>query len=168
MSRKINKMKFLLIVLIAFFIFQTLAVCQTNTDESSSSDFKKNVVYGTVGVFPAIANINYERQIIHPVKDPLSSINLRIGYGISADMSGSEKLCLLSSNFIFGSGSSHFETDIGAAYRFNIVRDNYDKECGITPIIDLGYRFQKKNGHFVFRTGIGWPDFIHVSLGFAL
>jgi hypothetical protein len=161
-------MKLLLIGFIAFFTFQTLAVCQTKNDASSPDNFNKNVVYATVGLFPAIANLNYERQLFHPVKDPISSINLRIGYGVSGDLAGSEKLCLLSSNFIFGSGSSHFETDIGAAYRFNIVRDNYDKKVGITPIIDLGYRFQKKNGQFVFRTGIGWPDCIHVSLGFAL
>ena len=166
MSRKINKMNFLLI---AFFTFQTLAVCQTNIDESSSSNFKKNVLYATFGLYPyAIFNFNYERQIIHPIKGPMSSINLRLGYGVEGDLSGSEELCLLSSNFIFGSGSGHFETDIGAAYLFNIVKDNYDKKVGITPIISLGYRFQKKNGHFVFRTGVGWPDCIYISLGFAL
>ena len=141
----------------------------TNIDESSSANFKKNVVYATFGFLPnAIFNFNYERQLIHPGKEPVSSINLRLGYGVEGNLDGSEKLVLLSSNFIFGSGSGHLETDIGAAYLFNIVKYNNDKKAGITPVINLGYRFQKKNGHFVFRTGIGWPDCIYLSLGFAL
>jgi len=161
-------MKSFLITFITFFTFQTLAVCQTNKVERSSDNFKKNVVYATLGMYPnAIYNFNYERQIIQPVKGPVSSVNLRIGYGVEGDLTGSEKLCLLSSNFIFGSGASHFETDLGAAYLFDIVKYNYDNKVGITPIINLGYRYQKKNGHFVFRTGIGWPDCIYISLGFA-
>ena len=161
-------MKSALILFFVFFAFQALAFCQTKEDETSDN-FRKDVVYGTVGFLPNIVcNINYERQIIHPIKGPVSSINLRLGFGVEGDLAGSENLCLLSSNFIFGSGSSHFETDIGAAYRFDVVKQYYYKKDGITPIINPGYRFQKKNGHFVFRTGIGWPDCIYLSLGFAL
>lgn len=157
------------IVLIIFIAFQTLAVCQTTSDSISSENPKKNVVYGTVGLYPGSAcNINYERQIIHPVNNPLSSINIRLGYGVYGDLAGLEKLVLLSSNLIFGSGSGHFETDFGAAYRFDIVRTHSENKTGVTPIINAGYRFQRKNGQFVFRTGIGWPDCIYLSLGLAM
>jgi hypothetical protein len=174
MSRKRNNMKFILFVLIAFFIFQELAVCQTNIDESSSSNFKKNVVYATFGLVPGITyNLNYERQILHPVKGPLNSINIKLCYGkydeLFSDLPTAEKMYSLSSDFIFGSGSSHFETGLGVAYLFTYMEISYyGKKTEIKPIYNAGYRFQKKNGYFVFRTGVGWPDCFYVSLGFAL
>ncbi|OFY63999.1 MAG: hypothetical protein A2V64_12370 [Bacteroidetes bacterium RBG_13_43_22] len=162
-------MKIFIIVLIVFVTFEAMAVCQATRDSVLSVNYKKNVVYGTFGLYPgATYNLNYERQIIHLVKCSVSSINIRLGYGVYGDLAGSEKLFLLSSNFIFGQGSSHFETDLGAAYLFDIVRMNSENENGVIPVINAGYRFQKKNGHFVFRTGIGWPDCIYMSLGFAM
>ena len=37
----------------------------------------------------------------------------------------------------------------------------------ITPAANIGYRYQKPSGGFVFRTGIGFPDGVYLSLGFA-
>jgi hypothetical protein len=162
-------MRIFMIVLIVFITFETMAVCQTTSDSFLSESFRKNVVYGTFGLYPGAAyNLNYERQLIHLINYAVSSINIRLGYGVYGDLAGSEKMFLLSSNFIFGQGSNHFETDLGAAYLFKIVRMNSENGNGVIPLINAGYRFQKRNGHFVFRTGIGWPDCIHLSLGFAM
>jgi hypothetical protein len=162
------KMRLFSIVFITFFMIQTSVVCQTNSDSSSPDKYFKNVFYGTVGVIPNVAyNFNYERQLTNPVNDT-SSIRLRLGIGGSGDLNGSEKMVLLSSNFVLGNGPGHLEIDLGAAYQFDIVRYKSDKKTGITPVISAGYRFQKKNGQFVFRTGFGWPDCIYISLGFAL
>jgi len=165
----INHMRILIIASIIFVAFEIMAVCQATSDSVFSVNNKKNVVYGTLGLYPGTAcNINYERQIIHSVKYALSSINIRLGFGLYGDLTGSENMFLLSSSFIFGQGSGHFETGLGAAYLFDIVRMNYDKKTDIIPSINAGYRFQKKTGQFVFRTGIGWPECIHISLGLAM
>jgi len=29
----------------------------------------------------------------------------------------------------------------------------------------IGYRMQKPNGHFIFRTGVGWPEALYIDLG---
>ncbi len=34
------------------------------------------------------------------------------------------------------------------------------------PAGSIGYRFQKAEGGFIFRTGIGFPDGLYVSAGF--
>ncbi len=154
--------------LIIFFSLFSRGIGQSVQD-SVSSVIMRNVVFGTFGAFPvAIYNINYERNIYYkPITGSVSSINLRLGYGKEADLSGSAEMLLTSANFIFGPGSGHFEADIGVAYLFNIIRYKTDKKTGFTPVVNLGYRFQRSDGHFVFRTGLGWPDCIYASLGFA-
>ncbi|MFH0842202.1 MAG: hypothetical protein V1903_06235 [Bacteroidota bacterium] len=161
-------MRALALILLIFFPLFTRGSGQSVQDTVSSGNIK-NVVFGTFGVYPlAIYNINYERNIYYkPVTGSVSSINLRLGFGKEADPSGSAELLLASTNFIFGPGSGHVEADLGAAYLFNIIRDNYDKKTGFSPLVNLGYRFQRNDGHFVFRTGLGWPDCIYASLGFA-
>jgi hypothetical protein len=37
----------------------------------------------------------------------------------------------------------------------------------ILPAITIGYRYQKPDGHLVFRTGIASPDGVYVALGAA-
>ena len=37
----------------------------------------------------------------------------------------------------------------------------------ILPVISTGYRFQKPKGGLVFRTGIGYPEGVYLSLGYA-
>ena len=46
--------------------------------------------------------------------------------------------------------------------------DSNDRILGKTLIIPagaIGYRFQKPGGKFVFRTGIGFPESLYLSLG---
>ena len=55
-----------------------------------------------------------------------------------------------------------FQTVVFCQTKEDETSDNFRKN------VVFGYRFQKKNGNFVFRTGAGWPDCIYLSLGFAL
>ena len=41
-----------------------------------------------------------------------------------------------------------------------------DKYYDIFPLSgSIGYRMQKPNGHFIFRTGVGWPEALYIDLG---
>ena len=122
-------MKTILITLVVLFTIHSPSVCQTKDDTCSIDRFNKNFVYVTLGMFPSLAyNINYERKMWHPFKNSESSVNLRIGYGGYSDLGGSNEMCMLSSNFIWGSNSSHFESDLGVSLLFNIERYlNYKK-----------------------------------------
>lgn len=139
-----------------FMAFQTLSVCQN----------KKNVIYGTIGMMPNVVyDINYERQIAESYK---SSINLRVGFGESGSLVGTEKMALFSSQFLYGLNASRFEFGLGLGYYFDIQRMNFDKETEVQPVANLGFRHVQQNGHFVFRFGAGWPECIYASIGFAL
>ncbi|MGJ8661126.1 MAG: hypothetical protein ACSHXL_03745 [Bacteroidota bacterium] len=37
----------------------------------------------------------------------------------------------------------------------------------IFPSVSVGYRSQKPQKNYVFRTGIGWPEAIYVGWGFS-
>ncbi|MFT6983614.1 MAG: hypothetical protein ACJAUD_002393 [Crocinitomicaceae bacterium] len=37
----------------------------------------------------------------------------------------------------------------------------------VLPAGNLSYRFQKSDGHFMFRTGIGLPEALYIGFGFV-
>jgi hypothetical protein len=166
-------MRSLLIWLFVLMILHSPALCQKENGLDINNSFRKNVIYGATGFSISQArflyNVNYERQITHPVKYPVGTfkIDIRAGLGAYEGLLGIGNICLLSANFVFGKSAGHFETNLGAVYMYNMQNQDSDKTTGITPLINMGYRFQKESGFFVLRAGIGWPEGIYVSLGVA-
>ncbi len=122
--------------------------------------------------------LNYERQVFNIGKKREGCINLAIGLGgcyaidIShAGGSGTATTFIISSNFISGGNRHHFETDIGLVFNSKEFWTGFHFKTA--PDISLGYRFQQKenpignNNPLVFRAGIGYPQIIYLSLGFA-
>lgn len=66
----------------------------------------------------------------------------------------------------FGIGASYFEGSAitTSGWTGNSVESAYDE---LLPALMLGYRFQQPGNSFVFRTGLGIPDGLYISLGFA-
>lgn len=60
-----------------------------------------------------------------------------------------------------GAKNSHMEVGLG----FTILNDNYYNDNSLYPAGNVGYRFQKAGGHFVFRAGAGFPETTYLSFG---
>ena len=168
------------LVLFSLFLFS-----KTHSQSNSSDPLKPNIVYGTYGL--VTINGAYERLIATPKeKRFFTSYWTKIGYGYwSEPFGGRGNNFSLSATALTGSKNNHFEMNLGASSFFD--RLNYDigvsnsmiivGGSGITPPKSdyrfirptgaIGYRFQKPGGHFVFRTGIGFPDVVYLSLGFC-
>ena len=164
-------MKLKMLFILCFIFIISIGYSQETKSDISSIGLKKNVIYGTLGViiddtyFTFLGN--YEHMIFELPNSFFHSFWIRIGAGpwVAFDANGGTNYVSTLST-VMGKRSTHLE--IGAGVLFT-----YDK--GIKrfhPIVDdrhlagnLGFRFQKPGGQFVFRTGIGWPEFMYLSLG---
>lgn len=147
----------------------------------------KNSFYGTVGFggIYAIANANYERIVSVSDEKNFRLISIRMAYGRYALWTDGGPVYLLTLNGIWGKRNNHFEGALGVVVLFdkssydigvsnaNYPYPGYDVEPGrldytmFLPAASIGYRFQKPDGKFIFRAGIGWPEALYVSFGFA-
>ena len=163
-------MKFSLV----FFWFTLISTCwgfgQAQVPEPEG--LKKNSIYGTAGIYidDMYGNItgNYERMIFEFPRSFFHAIQLRAGAGpwVASGNEGINYFSVLS--LMMGRSSSHLETGMGVLFTYN----TRDKEWH--PIVrdrhiagNLGYRYQKPGGIFIFRAGLGWPEGFYLSLGFC-
>jgi len=101
-------------------------------------------------------------------KSSFHSFWIRIGAGpwVGWGSTGINYVSTLSA--LLGRRSAHFEFGSGVLVTY------WSQEKKLKPIINEryiagfgGFRFQKPTGNFVFRTGLGWPDGIYLSLGYC-
>ena len=132
----------------------------------------KNSVYGTGGVWPeemyGNVTINYERMLFEFPASFFQAINVRSGAGPWVAWLAEGINCFSVISLVTGRRGSHFETGMGVVFTYWTESKDWD------PIVNdshfagnLGYRFQKPGGSFVFRTGLGWPEGFYLSLGFC-
>jgi hypothetical protein len=137
---------------------------QEHKTDTTQSGLKKNVIYGSLGVFPfwGTLNGNYERLVAERKDKFFKSYWLKFGggYWISWGVWGPHFMTGLTT--LTGSKNSHLELSAG----LTVLLDDWDLYY-IGPSGTIGYRFQKPGGHFIFRTGIGFPEPIYISLGFS-
>lgn len=60
---------------------------------------------------------------------------------------------------LLGSGRSFSELSLGIGM--------FPGDLDIMPTGSVGYRFQKKGGGIIFRTGAGYPEIFYVGLGYS-
>ncbi len=152
--------------------------------QDTNPEYNKNTVFITVGSFGILggANLNYERFIFKTNKSILSSFWLKAGGGYWYEWVDNGTQFYISAEGLTGHNNSHIEYGLGItslydaeSYRINV--SNYESgheskrptkwgETDITAIGNLGYRYQKPKGHFIFRTGIiSTPIALYISLG---
>ena len=147
-------LRFILLSL-AFFFLHKAGQTQTTTIAKSSA----NNIYldGTVGIFSQ-GSINYERKVVGGEK-----LNLygRIGAGASINTNGGTGPGgLFALTMLTGARKHHFELGLGTFI---------GAEGGGTfvhPVFNAGYRFQKPEGGFIFRTHLGLLS-IGIGAGYA-
>lgn len=146
---------------------------QMAVTELRQPELKKNVFYGTLGLdvwdFYGTIIGNYERRIFMSPKPKGSSLWLRAGAGPFGTWGNEGWNYVSTISLLTGKKNNHVELGLGALLSWDSSAKHF------APILDnnymaanLGYRYQKPGGYFIFRTGMGWPEFMYVSLGFCL
>ena len=130
----------------------------------------KNAIYADAGfwLLGGSLNLNYE-HILKERKKGYFAIKGTYGRWLFWDAEGD--LFRVTADFVHGAGNHHFEIDLGAILLIEV--DYYSttrrKWQGALPLPDLfaGYRFQRPEGHLLFKAGIGFPSLLEVGLGAA-
>lgn len=145
---------------------------------------KPNAIYGTgaIGGLWGTFNLNYERQIGITGRKIFQSYGVRFGGGYWSTWGSTGSHYIITPTFLSGRGNNHFESALGgtllydkSSYEIGVSNAEYFGEpipsrteyMNIYPAGSLGYRFQKPDGKFIFRTGVGFPDVVYISFGAA-
>lgn len=139
---------------------------------------KKNVIHGTVGFYGlgGTFNGNYERMVGENKEKFFTSYWLGAGFGWAALWEDTYRFLIIDFTALTGNGNNHMEFSISFAtfkdmWSYEHREDAASHLSGnywrtYAPAGSIGYRFQKSEGVFIFRTGIGFPDGLYVSAGF--
>lgn len=160
--------------LIILLILYTSVYAQDSPRDSLNTELKKNAVFITGGtlLFMGAVNINYERKVHNNQSDNLS-LWLKTGYGFYYHYDvGSPLLNFrIGLTMIKGAYDKHFELSLGYMnFHGKATRwyDSFHLIYGNHALAgSIGYRYQKPDGKFIFRTGLGYPETLYVSVGFC-
>ncbi len=142
---------------------------------SAETHLKKNSVFGNLGIMVPLvagsASISYDRSIFNTQDD--TDIRGKISIGYLSVFGGPYNFQSLTIGLLTGKRNNHFELFAGAALNQHSPSsspgDTFQEKSsiGIFPAGNIGYRFQKPGGWFIFRTGIGFPDLGYLGFGVA-
>jgi len=160
---KINIYYYSLVTFLLFFTFSPM-FSQQDSIQQTELIYRKNIIHGSVGT-AALADavsVFYDRILFESQKKSKFTTFLRVGYqeNIFIFTDGGTAY-ILEGGMLTGKKFSHFEGALGVTY-FG-VNNNYH----VLPAFSIGYRGQKPKGSFMFRTGIGFPEWLYFGLGFA-
>ena len=133
----------------------------TNAQSSEKNILSKNSIYFDTGLIPGIhAFVNYERSIYQGEKVSWFG---RAGFGFGGLlMVGGGFGGLGGVTMLTGKKNSHFELNAGIFSG----KDIDDSNSFAFPLLDVGYRYQKPNGGFIFKAKLGILG-VGIGLGYA-
>ena len=132
-------------------------------DDSVQIISQKNLFYGGIGsvLLYSPAYVYYERQLKEGFLKSKFSSFVTVGTGAAAHWEGASQYVALRFGLLLGENKHHLETSFGTSYFYH-----GDMQDAIVPIsFTVGYRKMIPGQHYVFRTGVGWPESIYVSWG---
>jgi hypothetical protein len=149
-----------------YFLLCLLLICyssihaQQDSIKEQENLYKKNTFHGSVGtlLIGFTANIFYDRILSESEKGSKLSTFVRIGYQENILSFSQGRAFILEGGMLTGRNFGHFESALGVAY----LQSENDV---ILPAFSIGYRGQKPNGNFMFRTGIGFPELLYFGIG---
>jgi len=136
-------------------------------DTVMTPSLKKNSLYATLapGGYSIIGGY-YERLLLHSPENIIKYVYGRIGAGGFAEFFGKQGFVYSGSvGGLIGAGKNHLEVYLGVAsfYSYYEGLHHYFN----TPLATAAYKYQKPEGHFVFRFGGGWPENVFISTGIS-
>lgn len=186
--------RILLIPLMLIVLALSRGPCWSQTADTLPTPYFQNAIYATLGTlfFSYTVNANLERLIWQNPESLFNSAWIKAGGGrwahyfnyVNGGYSASLEAMTMS-----GSGNHHFECCAGVSFFYDKEnylhylgdRDDYLMYSGtdpedyplkprsdfmhFLPSGSLGYRYQKPGAPILFRSGIGFPDAVYISLG---
>lgn len=126
---------------------------------------RKNAIYISIHslVYYLGANLNYEKTLQTREKGLIKIISVKLGAGQLGSLFDQTITFVHSGvHALTGKKNNHLDASIGVTF-FSYQHSS----SKFLPAGSIAYRFQKPMGHFVFRTGVGFPEGVFVSLGAA-
>ena len=132
-----------------------------NAQLSEKNILSKNSIYFDTGLIPGIhAFVNYERSIYQGERVSWFG---RAGFGIGGMLLSEGGFGGLGAvTMLTGKKNSHFELNAGIFSGKDIGNSN----SFALPLLDVGYRYQKPDGGFVFKAKLGILG-VGIGLGYA-
>lgn len=153
--------KLIIMLMAAIMLSVTSGFSQTESGNEPSVYLKRNSVQVAGGfiLLGASASGYYERII--GLKN--LAFFARGGVGTFAFFGSYGNFMLLEGGIItHAKNTHHFEAALGPNYFFD-----KDFQGIVMPSLSAGYRLQKPDGHFIFRTGIGYFQGLYVGVGYS-
>ena len=177
------KRKFLIFLLIDFIFFcsshiyaQESAVFKSDTLKTenktgfqsgikdSSPRSGRNYLIVTFG-FVEMISVCYERNIF---RFPGGNTNLKLGWGFLNDLQGGANEYFGSLVQLFGRRNSHLELNLGYRQYKNVKENSNPSVVGHAPYAWAGYRYEKPDGNFLFRTGFIYWNIYAIEIGIGV
>ena len=154
---------------LSLLIFLSLAlVLHSSAQESIAAEnvpwSSRTAIYGSTGVFPiyGIALLNAEFALSTERPGFFSSTWFRVAWGKWLSWGDEGNNFTLGASMLSGKRKNHLEAGIGGT-----LYTEFNSDQKLLPALNIGYRFQKPMGGFVFRTGMGIPESIYFGLGYS-
>jgi hypothetical protein len=152
-----------LIFIISLLFFSNSGVAQdlkTDLVEPKMYNNSLNISVGPGGIFIFYlpAAVYYERMFQGELFGPKIASIFDAGLGVETHWGGGGRFYMGRYGVLVGAKKHHLEVKAGLVYFTGDLQ-------GLNPSFSVGYRSQKRLSHFIFRTGIGWPEAIYVGWG---
>lgn len=147
-----------------FAAFSLFAICQRQSDDKEKFKIKTSTIYGSLGITPLYGHVstNFELMFVERPDKVFIKRGVRVGTGIYQYFDDASLNSIISYTCLTGAEKNHFELGVGVAYMHFLTRSaNY-----LLPAPNIGYRYQKPEGNFIFRSGLGFPELLYVGLGY--
>jgi hypothetical protein len=131
-----------------------------------------NVVYGSVSFGGLLGglSVNYERKVADLT---MGSVNIRGGYGRVSGWDLRGNGVTINWAYLFGHRKHHLELNLGVlgiqdAYNDQLMTrtELFFAQWDFFPLLNAGYRFQKPDGGFMLRTGVG-TELLYLGVGYS-
>ena len=151
-------MKKTCIITVLFIVSHSLVSAQQEKIDTLKMSLNKHSINLSYGILSA--SLSYESLFQGKVFGSRNSTIVDYGLGGLAHWDGASPFINSRFGILTGRGRRHFEAKVGACFFFA-----GDMQNMLLPSGSIGYRKQKPGSHFIFRTGIGFPDALYVSWG---
>ncbi len=163
-----NKRNIFIIKGLTVILLLTSGTLVANNSKPDAIDNKmyNNALYGSLGISLEVigeswftATAYYERMIRGKAQKSNISTFIKAGIGGAAAWEDSYSYILGQYGILTGVKKHHLEISAGLV---KSLAEHYN----MFPLSgSFGYRFQKPKGHFIFRTGVAYPEAFYFGLG---
>ena len=165
MKKHIPQFHFISFTILLVFIVNTLSAQDTKTGLVKPS-LNSNAIFGDIGINLEVVGdawftgtVFYERMFKLKANKTDISTFARVGFGGMAYWGGDATFAIAQVGILTGAKNNHLEASLGVT---SLLNESYK----IFPIsTSIGYRRQKPGGHFIFRTGVAWPEALYIGIG---